>query len=55
MSLAALVLVIVAIVLAVVANIQSAWKSLLAWAIIALGCGLLIQFLTTWHHVINPG
>lgn len=53
MNIIAFILVIVAISFAVFANFQSKWRSPVAWAAIALGVALLIQFCTTWTHTIH--
>lgn len=54
MSLNAFVLVVAAIVFGAVSVVQSSGRSWAGWGIICLGVALLVQFLTTWKHVLHP-
>lgn len=54
MNLLAFILVLVAGILGVVIIIQSGWKSLVGWALVALSAGVIVQeVFIKWSHSVH--
>jgi hypothetical protein len=53
MNILAFVLVVFAGVIGIIEVVQSAWKSLVGYALIALSLGLIVQLCTTWSHTVH--
>ena len=53
MNVLAFVLVIFVGVVGVIEIIQSGWKSLGGWALVALAVALVVQFCTGWERTIT--
>lgn len=53
MNFVAFVLILFAGVVGVIEIVQSQWKSLNGWALLALSVGLIVQLCTTWSHTIH--
>lgn len=54
MNLLAFILVLVAGVFGLVTVIQSGWKSLVGWALVALSVGVIVQeVFIDWSHTVH--
>lgn len=54
MNLVAFILVLVAAILGAVIVIQTNWKSLVGWALVALSVGVIIQeVFIKWSHTVH--
>lgn len=53
MNLLAFVLVLAAGLLGAVTLFQTAFRSLVGWALVALSVGIVVQLCTTWSHTVH--
>lgn len=51
----AFTLVLIAVVIGIIDEIQTRGRSIYGWALIALGSGIIIDLATRWAHTVHLG